>query len=148
MKTVLDGVLDGNLNWRLVGIGSLISVIIFLMRIPPLAFAVGVYLPLETMTPVFLGGMIRHWVDTRYAAGSRTEDRGRDQGILLSSGFIAGEGLMGVVIAVIAVVIAGRPEILRIHYPAEWMGQAVSGLVFCALGWFLVRVGRKSKTEL
>ena len=147
MKTVLDGVLDGNLNWRLVGIGSLISVIIFLLRIPPLAFAVGVYLPLETMTPVFLGGMIRHWVDARSRAGSQSEERGRDQGILLSSGFIAGEGLTGVVIAVIAVIIARRPEFLRIQYPAEWMGQVVSGLVFCALGWFLGRVAWKSKTE-
>jgi putative OPT family oligopeptide transporter len=147
MKTVLDGVLDGNLNWRLVGIGSLISVIIFILRIPPLAFAVGVYLPLETMTPVFLGGMIRHWADTRAPAGSRTEDKGRDQGILLSSGFIAGEGLMGVVIAVIAVVIARRPEFLRIHYPVEWMGEIVSGLVFCGLGWFLGRIAWKSKKE-
>ncbi len=107
MKTVLDGVLDGNLNWTLVGIGALISVIVLLTGIPPLPFAVGVYLPLYSMTPVFLGGLLRHFVDKK--AGAAVNEKSRDQGILLSSGLIAGEGLMGVVIAVIAVILSRKP---------------------------------------
>ncbi|HHS12688.1 MAG TPA: oligopeptide transporter, OPT family [bacterium] len=144
MKTVLDGVLDGNLNWSLVGIGALISVVVFLCKLPPLAFAVGVYLPLSTMTPVFLGGLLRHFTDRKRKPLSDKE-KSKDQGLLLSSGLIAGEGLMGVVIAVIAVITTQAPKYLPIHYPAQWMGQLVSGLVFCLLGWILFRAAtRKS----
>jgi putative OPT family oligopeptide transporter len=145
MKTVLDGVLDGNLRWGLVGIGAAFSVLILLFKVPPLPFAVGMYLPLYTMTPVFLGGMLRHFVETRYGQDKEKIARGKDQGILLGSGFIAGEGLMGVVIAAIAVITTKTPNLFEIHYPAEWIGEVVSGVVFCALGWFLYTVAAKSR---
>ena len=147
MKTVLDGVLDGNLRWDLVGVGAVLAVIVMLFKIPPLPFAVGVYLPLYTMTPVFIGGLLRHYVDRKYGAKKDDAGRGKDQGVLLGSGFIAGEGLMGVVIAVIAVVISRSPKFLEIRYPAEWLGQAVSALVFCGLGWFLVSVASSSRKK-
>ncbi|HEU4365318.1 MAG TPA: oligopeptide transporter, OPT family [Candidatus Krumholzibacteria bacterium] len=143
MKTVLDGVLGGNLRWDLVGVGAAFAVLMLIVRVPPLPFAVGMYLPLETMTPVFAGGLIRHFVNTRYPAGK--EAQGKEQGVLLGSGFIAGEGLMGVVVAIIAVVIARTPQYLEIHYPAEWMGQVVSLIAFAALGWFLLRVAAKGR---
>lgn len=145
MKTVLDGVLDGNLRWDLVGIGAAFSVLIMLFRIPPLPFAVGVYLPLHTMTPVFIGGVIRHIVDTRYKKNREDADIAGDDGILLGSGFIAGEGLLGVVIAIIAVIISKTPKYLEISYSPEWLGQVVSAVVFCALGWYLYRVAAQSK---
>ncbi|MDH5626971.1 MAG: hypothetical protein OEY69_01620, partial [Candidatus Krumholzibacteria bacterium] len=63
----------------------------------------------------------------------------------LGSGFIAGEGLMGVVVAVIAVVISRTPKYGVIHYPGEWMGQVVSLLAFTALGWYLMRVAAKGR---
>ncbi len=145
MKTVLDGVLDGNLRWDLVGIGAGISLIIFLLKIPPLPFAVGVYLPLYSMTPLFIGGLLRHFVDTKYGSNSEDETKGKDQGILLSSGLIAGEGLMGVVIAVIAVILTKSPKFFEIIYPSEWMGSIVSLLAFSLLGWYLVKVAKSSK---
>ncbi|MCK5147995.1 oligopeptide transporter, OPT family, partial [bacterium] len=92
MKTVLDGVLDGNLRWGLVGIGAAISLVVMFFKIPPLAFAVGVYLPLSSMTPVFIGGLLRHMIDKRYGTDDNQVEKSRDQGILLGSGFIAGEG--------------------------------------------------------
>ena len=147
MKTVLDGVLDGNLRWDLVGIGAVFSVIVLLFKIPPLPFAVGVYLPLYTMTPVFIGGMLRHFIEKKYGGDKNAVEKGKDQGILLSSGFIAGEGLMGVVIAVIAVIISQVPKYLEIHYPADWMGQVASGVIFCGLAWFLFHVAAKSRRE-
>jgi len=147
MKTVLDGVLDGNLRWDLVGIGAAFSVLVMFFKIPPLPFAVGVYLPLYTMTPVFIGGMIRHFVDKRFGPDKEDAEKGKDQGILLSSGFIAGEGLMGVVIAVIAVIISQTPKYLEIQYPAPWTGQIVSALVFSALGWFLYNIAVKSRAK-
>jgi len=143
MKTVLDGVLGGDLRWDLVGVGAAFAVAVLLLKLPPLPFAVGMYLPLETMTPVFIGGLIRHIVDTRYAVDKK--EKGKDQGILLGSGLIAGEGLMGVVIAIIAVVLSRTPRFLEIHYPAEWMGAVVSSLAFAALGWYLYKVAAKSR---
>jgi putative OPT family oligopeptide transporter len=143
MKTVLDGVLGGDLRWDLVGVGAVFAVIITFFRIPPLAFAVGMYLPLYTMTPVFIGGLIRHYVEKRYKIDG--EEKGKDQGILLGSGFIAGEGLMGVVIAVFAVVMSKAPKFFEIHYPAYWMGEVVSAIAFAVLGWYLFSVAAKSR---
>lgn len=145
MKTVLDGVLDGNLRWDMVGIGALFAVAVLFFKIPPLPFAVGMYLPLYTMTPVFIGGMIRHFIEKKYGADKKNIEKGKDQGILLGSGLIAGEGLMGVVIAVIAVITSKVPKLLEIVYPAPWMGQVVSALAFTALGWYLYRVAAKSR---
>lgn len=145
MKTVLDGVLDGNLRWDMVGIGALFAVIVVFFKVPPLPFAVGMYLPLYTMTPVFIGGMIRHFVEKRYGQDKDKVEKGKDQGILLGSGFIAGEGLMGVVIAVIAVITSKVPRLWEIVYPASWMGQVASAIAFTALGWFLYRVAAKSR---
>ncbi len=148
MKTVLDGVLDGNLRWDLVGIGAGISIIVMFFKIPPLPFAVGVYLPLYSMTPVFLGGLLRHMVDKKYGADEDQVEKSRDQGILLGSGFIAGEGLMGVVIAIIAVIISKTPNYLEIQYPSPWMGQVVSAIIFAALGWYLYRLAARSRRKL
>lgn len=141
MKTVLDGVLGGNLRWDLVGVGAGFAVLMFIVRIPPLPFAVGMYLPLETMTPVFVGGLLRHYVDSHFQQKG-AEEQGKDQGVLLSSGFIAGEGMMGVVIAVIAVITSKVPSLFAIHYPAAWMGEVVSALAFAGLGYYLFRTAR------
>jgi hypothetical protein len=103
------------------------------------------YLPLYTMTPVFIGGMIRHFIEKKYGGDKDKVERGRDQGILLGSGFIAGEGLMGVVIAVIAVIISETPKYLEVHYPTDWLGQIVSAIIFAGLGWFLYIVAAKSR---
>ncbi len=148
MKTVLDGVLEGNLRWDLVAIGAVISVIVFLLKVPPLPFAVGVYLPLYTMMPVFFGGMIRHFIEKKYGGDKELVQKGKDQGILLGSGFIAGEGLMGVVVAVIAVILSKVPRILEIRYPSAWMGEGVSALVFICLGWYLYRVAARSRRSV
>ncbi len=143
MKTVLDGVLGGDLRWDLVGIGAAFAVVVTFFRIPPLAFAVGMYLPLSTMTPVFIGGMIRHFVDKRHKV--KDEEKGKDQGILLGSGFIAGEGLMGVVIAVFAVAMSKTPKLFEIVYPSAVAGEAVSAIAFGILGWYLYRTAARSR---
>ena len=145
MKTVLDGVLGADLDWRLVGIGAVFAVLVVFLKVPPLPFAVGMYLPLYTMTPVFIGGMIRHLIEKKYGQDKEKVERGRDQGILLGSGLIAGEGLMGVAIAAIAVITAKIPKFFEIPYPAEWMSMAVAGVVFAGLGWYLYGVAAKSR---
>lgn len=143
MKLVIDGVLDQSLPWGLVGIGVGIALACEVFRIPSLPFAVGVYLPVATMTPVFLGGMLRWWLARRAATEEEATAR-RDRGVLLGSGFVGGEGLLGVGIAAAAFIIGGKPE----GFGTGWLGSewlvGVGGLVAFLLlvGWFSRRCSR------
>src|SRR5205809_6912871 len=95
MKTVIEGVLSGSLPWALVGTGSALSICAIIAGLPGLSFAVGIYLPLGTLAPVFVGGIVR-----RIAESRRKEKTAEgDPGVLAASGMIAGEGLAGVAIA-------------------------------------------------
>lgn len=96
MKTVIEGVLSGDIPWNLVIAGGAFAVVVELMGIPSLPFAVGLYLPLSTMTPIFAGGVVRHFLDKKYTL---KDSKGHNRGVLFSSGLIAGEGLLGVGIA-------------------------------------------------
>jgi putative OPT family oligopeptide transporter len=97
MKLVIDGVLDQNLPWAFIFIGVGIGLVASMFKIPVLAFAVGVYLPLSTMGAVFLGGLARHLL-TRNQPTEEAERR-REQGVLFGSGLVGGGGLTGVVLA-------------------------------------------------
>ena len=105
MKSVADGVFSGDLPWGFVSIGAVIAVILILMdirqekigsdfRIPVLAVAVGIYLPIELTVPIFIGGMINHFGKKSGAGGSKQK-----KGLLLASGLITGEALMGILVA-------------------------------------------------
>lgn len=95
MKTVIEGVLSGSLPWGLVGTGAMLALCALLAGLPGLAFAVGIYLPLGSLTPIFLGGLVRRLVDARRGAAAGEADAG----VLAASGMIAGEGLAGVAVA-------------------------------------------------
>ncbi|CAM2067472.1 oligopeptide transporter, OPT family [Sulfidibacter corallicola] len=97
MKLVIDGVLDQKLPWNLVMIGVVLAIAVFIARIPPLPFAVGVYLPLSTMAAVFVGGLLRHILTRKQGKGEA--ERRREQGTLFASGLVGGEGLTGVLFA-------------------------------------------------
>ncbi len=97
MKLVIDGVLDQNLPWALIGIGVVLALVVAAFRVPVLAFAVGVYLPLYTMAAVFVGGLLRHLL-TRNQEEKESERR-REQGVLFGSGLVGGGGLTGVLLA-------------------------------------------------
>jgi putative OPT family oligopeptide transporter len=108
MSYIIKGILGGKLPWGLVLLGVFIAVVLELSGIPSLAFAVGVYLPLSTSSPIFVGGMIRWLVDKytrrKYANARMTEEQlvaegDKSNGVLLSSGYIAGGTLAGVVFA-------------------------------------------------
>ena len=92
MKTVIEGVLAGSLPWGLVGTGAGLAICAIIAGLPGLSFAVGIYLPLSTLAPVFVGGIVRRIVDAK-----KTQET--DSGVLAASGMIAGEGLAGVAIA-------------------------------------------------
>lgn len=140
MKLVIDGVLEQNLPWGLVAIGAGIAIVAELFRIPSLPFAVGVYLPVATMTPIFLGGMLKLWLE-RSASDETAAVSRRDKGILLGSGFVGGEGLLGVAIAGVAFVQGARPAGFGPGWLGpEWLANIVSFLVFLLFAaWFARR---------
>jgi putative OPT family oligopeptide transporter len=142
MKTVIEGVLSANLPWGLVLTGAALAVMAALLGVPPLAFAVGVYLPLSAMTPVFVGGCLRALVDWRARRAGEDPKPQTDRGMLLGSGLIAGEGLTGVAIALWAFVAGRKPAGVGLELPGLW-GDGVSLLAFAALGWVLVWASRR-----
>jgi putative OPT family oligopeptide transporter len=100
IRTLIEGVLAGGLPWKLLAIGAALVAIPAALRVGALGFAVGMYLPLASMLPIFLGGVARGWADRRRAAGPAAhEPAGVDGGVLLASGLVAGEGLAGVAVA-------------------------------------------------
>lgn len=141
MKLVIDGVLEQNLPWGLVAIGAGIAIIAELFRIPSLPFAVGVYLPVSTMTPIFLGGMLKLWLEKQARDEDEAVER-RDRGVLLGSGFVGGEGLLGVAIAGVAFWQGARPAGIGTGWLGpDWLvnlGGFVLFMVFAT--WFVKRV--------
>ncbi len=142
MKTVIDGVLQANLPWGLVLTGAAFSIVISLLGIPSLAFAVGMYLPLATLTPVFVGGCIRALVEARSGGNADKAKEGTEKGILFGSGLIAGEGVMGIGIAVVALAMGQRPPGLGFEFTGMG-GEVVSLGFFAFLGWLLYRTARR-----
>ncbi len=138
MKTVIEGVLQANLPWGLVLAGASLSLVATLLGVPALPFAVGIYLPVSSMTPIFAGGCLRVLVER--LAKRRGEDPAEhaDKGVLLGAGLIAGEGLAGVGIAAYAVATAHRPEGIPLPWGAG-VSEAIAIAVFALLAWFLVR---------
>jgi putative OPT family oligopeptide transporter len=120
MKTVVEGVLAGSLPWGLVGTGAGLAACAIIAGLPGLAFAVGIYLPLATLTPIFVGGIVRRVVD----AGRKGAAVENETGVLAASGMIAGEGLAGVAIAFL-VAAAGR-------WPDGWLNQTLAGMHFAS----------------
>ena len=105
MKMVVEGVMGGTLPWTLVLIGVFAAVIVEILGIPVMAFAVGLYLPIYLSTPIFIGGVIRWFLENKkkFADDASRKDF-IDRGVLYTSGMIAGEGLVGILLAVFAVV--------------------------------------------
>ena len=103
MKMIIEGVMDSNLPWGLVFVGVCLAVVIELLGIPVLPFAIGVYLPVQLNACIMVGGIIRLFFDKMKKEEKEKEDIITD-GILYCSGMIAGEGLVGILLAVLAVV--------------------------------------------
>jgi putative OPT family oligopeptide transporter len=97
MAVLISGLLDQRLPWGLVLIGAAIAVFIELLTGHSLTFAVGVYLPLSTTMPIFIGGLVRKLADKKY--GRVPDEASESEGTLLSSGLIAGGALVGVLVA-------------------------------------------------
>lgn len=102
MKIIIEGVMGGNLPWGLVFTGVFIAVVVELIGIPVLPFAIGVYLPVQLNACIMVGGIIR-WLVEKLCKNKQNKDEIVNDGILFSSGMIAGEGLVGILLAVFAI---------------------------------------------
>jgi putative OPT family oligopeptide transporter len=140
MKTVIEGLLAGELPWDLVLSGAGIAGAAMLCGISGLAFAIGVYLPLASMASIFLGGCMRALSSRERGAGA-AEQKGSDPGILAASGIVAGEGLAGVMIA--GLVGAGWIEKEGRLWLAPPYGSTASALLVASVCFFLFRAARR-----
>jgi putative OPT family oligopeptide transporter len=147
MATIIKGLLSRNLPWGLVLVGVFISVTLELCGIRSLSFAVGSYLPIATTAPIFIGGMVRAYVERKT---SRKEESEVGAGTLFSSGLIAGGSLAGILYAVLF----GRNIISEaesvtgiIPFVHEGSSGMIAGaLLFLALGIVLARAAQKKIT--
>ncbi len=136
MKSVAEGVFSGGLPWEMVKAGAVIGIIIIILdviqekrganfRLPVLAVAVGIYLPIELSTPIFLGGMISHFTN-------RNSENEKNGGLLFASGLITGEALMGIMVAV-PIFITGNANWWPNFAGPHWLGVVPFILV---IYWF------------
>ena len=142
MKTIIEGVLAGALPWGLVlsGVGIALSAI--LCGVSGLAFAIGVYLPLASMAPIYVGGCLRALVERGAAKRAAGQS---DPGILAASGLVAGEGLAGVTVALLAATgVVPRSMDPRLHGAT---GEVAAAVVVLLVGWFLIQAGRSGLTR-
>ena len=155
MASVAKGMFGGELPWTMIAIGAGIGVAIIALdewlksraakfRVPVLAAAIGIYLPLELMVPIFVGGLLSYFVERKKGLHADDEE-GRDRihrpGTLFSAGLITGEALMGIAIA-IPIVVSGRADVLALPENFQF-GQLVGLIVLVVVGWMLYRSGTK-----
>ncbi len=135
MKMITEGVMEGNLPWTLIFIGVFIGVAVEFMGVPVLPVAIGLYLPFELSASILVGGILRY-----VSSGKKKDDEG---GILFCSGLIAGEGLMGIVLALLAVF--GKSDKIDLSH---WMDTGIFGaaaLVFVIAACILISAREKKK---
>ena len=157
MSYIIRGILDRQLPWGLVLFGVMISVMLELVGIPSLAFAVGVYLPISSSTPIFVGGVIRWLVDRarrkEMAHHALSEEQhaaegDKSPGVLMASGYIAGGAIAGIIIAFLAGVLTDFDNSI-----AKWAGgnpffagansDLLALIPFVVITWMLWAVGRE-----
>ncbi len=145
--TILSGIFDNRpVTWLLYGIGLVLAVLLEMIKISPLAFAIGMYLPLQINTPLFIGGLISHFV-SKSSKDPKVSEARSQKGTLIASGFIAGGSIMGVVGAL--VVLFGVQRFIDIGLPDtnDALGQILSIIFFTGLCVFLYMYAKSSKKK-
>ena len=154
ISALAQGVIGGNLDWNMIGIGSLVGVALILVNaalkatkrgsLPPLAVGIGIYLPMSATFAVVIGAIVGHWYNKRAALATQP-DRAERLGTLVASGLIVGESLFGVLNAGLIVAFATDAPIALVaedFAPAKILGLVgFVGLVFALYRWMLQRAG-------
>ena len=134
MKMIVEGVMGGEMPWELVFIGAVIAIVVELIGIPVLPFAIGVYLPVQLNACIMVGGIVRLVLDRMNKKNEEKQKRVVNDGILFCSGMIAGEGLVGIVLAIFAIL--GWDQIIDISGKLglpEWASSIGSIVVFALI---------------
>ena len=103
MKMIVEGIMGGNLPWNLVFTGVFLAIALEVLRIPVMPFAIGLYLPIYLNTSIMIGGVVRWFMDSRKNVDAKLKEEQTTRGTLFCAGMIAGEGLVGILLAVFAV---------------------------------------------
>ena len=141
MKMLVEGIMNGELPWALIFIGVFIAIVVEILHMPVMPFAVGMYLPFSLSAGIMAGGVVRILVEKR--KGTEKEKKARtDRGLLFTSGMIAGEGIVGILLAVFAVFKINSKIVLPFQLP-----QIGSLILFIALLALLYRVCMKADKE-
>jgi putative OPT family oligopeptide transporter len=155
ISALAQGVIGGNLNWLMVGIGALLGLALVVLdellgwmkwtRLPPLAIGIGIYLPMSATLAVALGAFLGHWYNAR---AKRAKDPGHAErmGVLVASGMIVGESLFGVVLAGLIVGLSKDAPLAIVpdnFAPAPLIGVITFvGFILALYGWLLARIRR------
>ncbi len=144
MAAVIEPLMSGTgAPWLLYGIGALLAILLTFLRIPALAFALGMFIPLYLNVPLLIGGAVSWYVSTRSKDKALNQAR-MEKGTLLASGFIAGGALMGVVSAVIRY---GGIDLMNEKWMANSLSQVVTLIVYIALIAYLIWDSMRAKKE-
>ena len=134
MKMIVEGIMGGNLPWGLVFIGVFLAICLEILRIPVMPFAIGLYLPIYLSTPLMIGGLIRLYFDKKKGLTDEQRKTKINQGILYSSGLIAGEGLIGILLAIFAIIPMGEDTLGGVINLSEKINLGnIGGVIFFAL---------------
>lgn len=142
MSMISKGIMSGNLPWDLVFIGAMFGIMAELMKIPVLPFALGLYLPIHLSAGVVIGGIVRVLVDRKFKFDTELLKKQTERGILLASGLVAGDAIMGIFIAVFTIAgwtgaLAIGPKLLPSIVGSPWTA-AVMCLLLCVFMYRLI----------
>ncbi len=159
MASVARGLFGGELPWNLIWIGAAIGAVIIAIdevqkkrqanfRVPVLAAAVGIYLPLDLTVPIFLGGLLAHIVErtVHSRTGSKDVERIHRRGVLFSAGLITGEALTGIIIAA-PIVYSGRADVLALPASLQF-GEGIGLIILAIVAYMLYRIAAASAKEI
>ena len=149
MKAILEGIFGSEampLRWYCFGLGVVLSLVLRMVELPALGFALGMYLPIELNMPLFLGGLLSHWVNRPKPGTSEADAKAREnRGVLIASGLMAGGAIMGVVASFIKLKwTEGFPILTQAQAegaPGEWIGL----IALIALCTYVVVYSRRAK---
>lgn len=133
MKLITEGVMEGNLPWNLVFIGVAVAILVEVLGIPVLPFAIGVYLPVHLNACIMVGGLVRLALDKIRYKDEETKNAVVNDGVLFCSGMIAGEGLVGILLAVFAVFGLDKALDLSARFGIPQAVSDIGGLVLFAI---------------
>jgi len=145
MKLIVEGIMTGQIPWTLVIVGAAIAGFCALAGIPILPVALGIYLPISLSSPVLIGGIIRMMVEGKYKKNQVRKEASLERGVLLASGLVAGDALIGILIAIFAI-LEVNIGIGATLFPALAESSAFSFIMFMVLGgWVYMFATRKDK---